>query len=217
MRRTSILCKMSILYEQQDRVDESHSCWETAKRLENEKSFGRSERLFNAKPDYDNNNNNNKTIGEQLMEQKEQQESAVKDQPAMSKEDIKALIAKTIRKNSHPGYKEQVVANERFITSVVSMCKEETKDFNEQNELKKNKQALAVALKNIKPGEIVNNNDYDILWHENRDMKSLAGGRKRRRRRRRVVGRRKEKKQSVEDLKKIIRSPKLKILLVKLH
>ena len=210
VRRASILRKMSILYEQQDRVDESHSCWETAKRLENEKSFGRSERLMEfLKPDYDNNNNNNnKTIGEQLMEQKEQQESAVKDQPAMSKEDIKALIAKTIRKNSHPGYKEQVVANERFITSVVSMCKEETKDFNEQNELKKNKQALAVALKNIKPGEIVNNNDYDILWHENRDMKSLAGGRKRRRRRRRVVGRRKEKKQSVEDLKKIIRSPK---------
>ena len=80
VRRASILRKMSILYEQQDRVDESHSCWETAKRLENEKSFGRSERLMEfLKPDYDNNNNNNnKTIGEQLMEQRNSKNQLLK-------------------------------------------------------------------------------------------------------------------------------------------
>ena len=64
VRRAALLRKMSVLFEQQDRVDESHSCWETAKRLENEKSFGRSERLMEfLKPDYDSNNKNNKTIG----------------------------------------------------------------------------------------------------------------------------------------------------------
>ena len=70
VRRASILRKMSILYEQQDRVDESHSCWEAARRLENAKSFGRSERLLEfIKPDYEKKSGyGNKSIGEQLIE-----------------------------------------------------------------------------------------------------------------------------------------------------
>ena len=40
VRRASILRKMSILYEQQDRVDESHSCWEAQDGWKTQKALG---------------------------------------------------------------------------------------------------------------------------------------------------------------------------------
>ena len=41
-------CVKCLYCRQQDRVDESHSCWEATGRLENAKSFGRSERLWSS-------------------------------------------------------------------------------------------------------------------------------------------------------------------------
>ena len=208
VRRASILRKMSILYEQQDRVDESHSCWEAARRLENAKSFGRSERLLEfIKPDYEKKSaDGNKTIGEQLMEKDKQMFS----KKPMQKAEIKKTIEQTIKRNTHAGFENESLANRRFISSVVSMCKEETKDFHEQNQLEKNKKALAEALKNIKAGEVINDADYSISWNENKNMRELSGTtlRKRISRKKKAKGNRTGKKQSVEELKKIIRSPK---------
>ena len=95
VRRASILRKMSILYEQQDRVDESHSCWEAARRLENAKSFGRSERLLEfIKPDYEKKSaDGNKTIGEQLMEKDKQMFS----KKPMQKAEIKKKISVNLK------------------------------------------------------------------------------------------------------------------------
>ena len=205
VRRASILRKMSILYEQQDRVDESHSCWEAARRLENAKSFGRSERLLEfIKPDYEKKSGDkNKTIGEQLMEKDKQ----IFNSKAVSKSEMKKSIAETIKRNTHVGFENESLANRRFISSVVSMCKEETKDFHEQNQLEKSKKALAEALKNVKPGEVIYDRDYAISWNENKNMRELSAT-KRKRRKRKSTGNTTGKKQSVEELKKIIRSPK---------
>jgi hypothetical protein len=203
VRYASLLRKMSVLYEQQDRVDESHATWEYAQILEKTPGFGRSNKLLEFIKG-----------GEQTTETMDPQETKTKAPPVLTLEQVKERQWENYTRNverfqrEHRQTEDYVKANERFVSSVVSMVQEESTEGIELKSLKKNTIALATAIANVRPGETVREKDFSVQWNKNDKMKSLASKKQKPIKKRAAAGRRKKKKQSLEELKKLLRSEK---------
>jgi len=205
VRYASILRKLAILYEQQDRVDESHEAWEHARFLENDPSFGRSEKLLAfIKPDSKSLSPATTGGGTKANMQQE------KDTRLQNLHNNISRI-----KDSNRRTQEYVRANKRFVSSVTAMVQEETKNEKELRNLSKGIDRLTHALATVRSGEQVSKKLYEVEWNRNTSLEQLSQQAEkpahqvlRSKSKTKKHGHQKAKKKSLEELKKIMRGEK---------